>query len=355
MNMQEFYLINGEYNFISGVSFININQVCDMEVFGSHERNPKNWSRLNFTRKNFDDYFHLNFNVPNNFLHFKIVYSGDISLLDDSAKIELVIKAPQTKEEISFHVNNSKIVFVGCARNCLSKINESINTLLTLSKSFLDFKIIIFENDSIDGTAERLEELAKENIIELIQIKNLDEKFPLRTQRLSYARNQLLSKSLTLEYDYYCVADLDGVIGNNFSTESFYSNFKYLECWDAVFPINKGSYYDLWAFRHSSFWPWDYEREMNAAPPIFGDKNLLDFYVDRVQNLNFASLKGWLSVESAFGGMGLYKLEKFKYSSYFGLSEKNQICEHTVFHEKAKKFNAQLYINPEFLVNGISI
>ena len=353
--MKEFYLTNEKYNFINGISFININPICDVEIFGSHERNPRNWIRLNFTRKNYDEFFQLKFNIPNNFLHFKILHSGNISFLDNYTKIELEIKAPHSKEEIIYHINNSKIAFVGCARNCLSKIDESIDTLLALSKSFLDFKIIIFENDSIDGTAERLEELANANIIELIQNKNLDAIFPLRTQRLSFARNQLLSKSLALEYDYYCVADLDGVIGNNFNTESFYSNFKYFECWDAVFPINKGPYYDLWAFRHSSLWPWDYEREMNTTTPIFGDKNLLDFYVDRVQKLNFASLKGWLNVDSAFGGMGLYKLEKFKYYSYFGLSENNQICEHAVFNEKAKRFNPQIYINPEFVVNGISI
>ncbi len=354
MNTQEFHLPNFEYNFINGITFNEISQLCDVELFGSHERIPMKWSKLNFTRDNFANNFYLKFHTPINFLHYKINYSGASLTLDYSSKIALIKEQPLTKEEIKNHINNSKITFVGCARNCISKINESIDTLLTLSKSFLNSKIIIFENDSSDGTSERLIELAEANIIELIQVKNLDTIFPLRTQRLSFARNQLLSKALSIGYEYYCVADLDGVIGNEFDFESFYSNFKYLGCWDAVFPINKGLYYDVWAFRHSSFWPWDYEREMNMAPPIIGDKNLLDFYVDRVQKLDFTNLKGWLSVESAFGGMGLYKLEKFKFSNYFGLSDKNQICEHTIFHEKAKKFGAQYYINPEFIVNGIT-
>lgn len=354
MNFHELSLLNINFNFINGIWVTYSDFPNDIDIYGSHQRNPDRWTKINFQQLKTGNSTYLKFNSPRNFMHFRILYSGIINEKNNHPIISLDITQPLSPDEIKYHLGNSKITFVGCARNCISKIDESINVLLSLGKAFSDYKIIIFENDSNDGTQNRLAELAKENIIELIQFRNLDISFPLRTQRLSFARNQLLSKAISIDNEYYCVADLDGVIGNEFDTSSFFSNFKYLNCWDAVLPVNKGIYYDVWAFRHPSLWPWDYEREMNAASPILEDSNLLDFYVSRFQNINFRNLKGWLNVDSAFGGMGLYKLKKFKYSNYFGLSNQNQLCEHTIFHEKSKTFDAQIYINPEFIVNGIS-
>lgn len=344
---------NSEARFVRGIRIENLNFICDLDLYASHQRLPSQWYQPSFNLIKESNSIYLQLIIPQNCIHFKIIYSG--SALQDLSRIrvEFDFEISLSTLDILSHLKKSKIVFVGCARNCVSKIDDSINTLLNLSQYFCESDVLIFENDSIDGTTERLKKYSTTDAIKLLQYDNLDFHFPKRTQRLSFARNQLLIEANKKNYDYYCVTDLDGVIGNDFDSSSFLSNFKFANCWDAVFPINKGIYYDVWAFRHPDIWPWDYEREMNSVTPLLGDKNLLDFYVSRFQNMNFRDLNAWLEVDSAFGGMGLYKFEKFRFSTYFGLSGSNQVCEHTVFHEKSRKLGAKLYINPEFIVNGI--
>jgi len=313
MSIQEFILANSSHSFINGIYIKGGYTLSDLDIYGTHERSPNQWTKVNFQRIEFENIIYLKFHAPNNLLHFKILNSGILPSDDITPEFSFDYTKPRTLEEIIKHLSISKIAFVGCARNCADNVTESINTLKSIARYFLEYKIIIFENDSIDETGALLSDLSKNKIIELIQHKNLDTSFPHRTQRLSYARNKLFSNVLSLNYDYYCVADLDGVIGKDFDCNTFLSNFKFLDCWDAVFPVNKGIYYDAWAFRHPTLWPWDYEREMNKISPILGDDNILEFYTTRFQNLNFRNLKGWLNVDSAFGGLGLYKIDKFKY------------------------------------------
>ena len=61
-----------------------------------------------------------------------------------------------------------------------------------------------------------------------------------------------------------------------------------------------------------------------------------------------------MSVISAFGGAGLYKLKSIENTVYNGYEESHidkQICEHVPFNNHLINKGCKLYINPKMLIN----
>jgi hypothetical protein len=148
------------------------------------------------------------------------------------------------------------------------------------------------------------------------------------------------------------MADLDGVLGRSLPEleRGFLSNFVYEPAWDAVFPITAPNFYDLYAFRHGRLAQQDFEQASNQTPSVMTYQDILEFQVGKFRRLKFDKLHGWLEVDSAFGGMGIYKTASFAWSSYFGSEGDNEACEHIGFHQKAVLQGVKLYMNPEFII-----
>jgi len=218
---------------------------------------------------------------------------------------------------------------------------------------FQKYEIIIFENDSTDDTLKILNRYAEKFPLTIISEIGLDRLFVKRTQRLSYGRNCVLEEIKKREPDYHCIADMDGVLGSEVNIDSFLSNFSVPEAWDAVFPVNERLYYDIWALRHKTIYPYDYLREVENFHPQFNTQDALNVNLRSIAALDYQNLLGWLRVQSAFGGMGVYKTRSFKNVSYFGVNDGNEICEHVILHQTANKVGGQLFINPNFKLNSI--
>lgn len=353
----EINLINQNYDFINSIILSDSTyDYLSYALYGSNERYPLIWENIP-SSADFniaESRFNINLRQPQNYLHFKIEInwpSYDLSKL--CAQLVPFIK----REDDATHQNlkHKRIAFLCCVRDCESALKESIDILAKLGSQFKNFKIFIFENDSKDATLNIIKKLMDEFPIDLTSHKNLDSFLPLRVQRLSHGRNYLLNKISNLDFDYFCVADMDGVFSKNFNPEHFFDNFKYDECWDAVFPVNSGIYYDIWAFRHETLWDFDYEEKMNQIPTQFEDQNILKFYIDRIQKFGINDVRSWLRVNSAFGGMGIYKAEKFIGLTYKPINQNNRhTCEHVPFHEQAVRLGRKIYINPYFRINGIN-
>jgi hypothetical protein len=57
-----------------------------------------------------------------------------------------------------------------------------------------------------------------------------------------------------------------------------------------------------------------------------------------------------LEVDSAFGGLAVYKKNIFLNNEYKGVdAQNNAICEHVTFHESAQKNGHKLYINTRMI------
>lgn len=280
-----------------------------------------------------------------------IEYSTNISLLipkEPAFANEYEDLVAAGKESIK----NFRVVFLGLARNLEPVLENSVNRLVQLGELAQDYKIVIFENDSIDNTKVMLKKLShsNKNISFLSESNNRPQfgtvKDTERTTALAEYRNKLKEYAVEhfSEYDFVIVTDLDFL---DFSLEGVYNSLG----WFAKFPNRIGaiagnSYeykyvtsdttkslwnYDSWAFRYS-WWA-----ELPGVPSMTYNRMMwFGFFVMPV-GLPI------IPVNSAFGGMTIYKMDKFKLGTYDGTD-----CEHVRFHYSLKQniANFQLVLNP---------
>lgn len=339
--------------FIKNLIIENNDILIDIKIEGSHERIPSIFNNISYTLIKQGKTYIFEFRNPVNYLHFKITSQGKNinELIYSFTPADLYNEI----DAITF-LKTKNIALLGCARNCEENLPKSLEKLIEIGELFNNYQIFIFHNDSDDGTMNILEKY-KNNYNNFIYFnyENLDQIFTKRTERLSYCRNYLAQYALqNSNANYFGIVDLDGVVNQNLTMSSFISNFKYEKCWDACFPINNGIYYDLWALRHPILLPHDYSTIMNRLDFSMGESNAKKFGYQNLYTLNFSELSGFLEVESAFGGFGLYKKEAFIEGNYSGILNNTEICEHVHFNQCLKRKDFKLYINPEFIVNGVN-
>jgi hypothetical protein len=342
---------NPSIRFLTGLSFpADGLERADFHVTGSHGRIPTDWQQIPFRLASSDGRLAIEFARPENFSYFRIELVGYGGSLANATAHFMPSLSPEQARSV---VKTRSIAFLACARSCAGQLEASLQKLQSLGRLFGSSRIIVFENDSNDGTRELLRRWTEQGSVQLISQDGLDQSLPLRTQRLGYARNRLLDEVRPSAPDYFCVADLDGVMGESLTEESFLSNFEQKDCWDACFPVAQSFYYDLWALRHPELCPFDYHRVMNRLSQAFTPEDSVALIVDPLQSFRFDRMQGWLAVDSAFGGMGLYRTEAFSDCRYFGIKDGQETCEHVVFHQQARRDGARLYINPKFVVDGL--
>lgn len=247
-------------------------------------------------------------------------------------------------------LRGQRIAFLGTARSCAPALPASIAKLRELGALFAHHEIHIYENDSSDDTGAMLDHWARDGLLHAMREQGVAERMPLRTERLAYGRNKLLDHVLERgPWDYICWADLDGLVGERFAVDGFVSNFRHTEAWDAVFPLSWPLYYDLWALREPTICPDDYVASglhtLNAA--LFAGREIHA----ATQQLQPGRVAGWLPVQSAFGGFGLYKGAVAALGRYSGLVDGREVCEHVPYHRLLVQAGARLYLNPQCITH----
>ena len=62
----------------------------------------------------------------------------------------------------------------------------------------------------------------------------------------------------------------------------------------------------------------------------------------------------WIEVESAFGGLAIYRKTSLKNVSYAGLSPSGEeFCEHVSLHQKIRENGGRIFINPKLVNAGV--
>lgn len=273
-------------------------------------------------------------------------------------------------------MNQQRCVLIGAVRNGAAHLAETFTNMNALAALWKESAIVIAENGSTDSTKSMLETY-RQTDTSRIHILNLDAEangIVARTDRLALVRNRLLefihSHSQYSSYDYILMADMDGVL-DHFNPASFHSVFTSGVPWDAVFANTVGRYYDVWALRckaHGiSFDCWDLYRHLQiqmGASAVQAKEMAVKNY-----QIQIPAKKPWIPVESAFGGLGLYRLSKTVGCVYNGTmtecSCKSLIaniapntcfphtCEHVSFHkDMITKHGAKLYIVPSIQVKS---
>lgn len=256
------------------------------------------------------------------------------------------------------HINQKNILITGLVRNNQGTLRKTLSVLKKASVNFNSVHWLIIESDSVDKSAEILQEIStREAKFKYISLGDLTHNMPLRTERLAYCRNKYLSEIKNnpeyLHIDYVLIADMDGV--NNILTES-----ALLSCWQrddwAVCTANQtGKYYDIWALRHTFLSPndcWEYYHFLKKMG-LSSSKSKRNAIDSRMIEIHKNS--EWIEVESAFGGLGVYKKEALCSSNYIGLNPGGvEVCEHVSLNRNITQKGHRIFINPQLINSSLN-
>lgn len=268
-----------------------------------------------------------------------------------------------------------KIVFAGAVQNSSKHLPSVLKNLDNLSKLASEVGYIFIENDSTDTTKADLKAWgSNKSNFNLISLDGLSQ-LPVRTVRLEIVRNtylELVKTDSKLRYfDYLVILDMDEVNTHQIDVNNFSNSLSFLKdspLRAAVFANQLGDYYDLWALRSNVLCPLDVWQEVLDYAHIHkvsDEEAFSKTFAKRVFNME--NHKDPIEVDSAFGGLGIYKMKFIldNRNPYLGSKIKvlrnddgqlqvlrMQICEHVHFHDGIRAQGGSLFIFPS-LINAI--
>jgi hypothetical protein len=232
-----------------------------------------------------------------------------------------------------------------------------------LRKCFEDSAVLFVTNDSHDDTSKTLHEWsATVSDASIISLDGLSYAIKSRTDRLAMARNLcLLEFRRSLErgrkYGLLVILDLDGVNAGVVTGSAFTDAIQAApDDWGGLFGNQRQAYYDIWALRHQKWCPNDCWQEVARAMRYiprgmrtFAQRKLIKQYVFDRQVL-ISAREAPISVDSAFGGIGIYKTKLLSGKWYSGRDgDGREVCEHVGFNLQLRSAGAKLYILPSLL------
>lgn len=213
-----------------------------------------------------------------------------------------------------------RAVFCGIAKNVANVVRHSITYVEEAAKLFSDYKVVIYENDSTDGTLDILLEWQKnnENVVIISEILNAPPQRDLNI--MAYARNKYLDyvKKYYNDYDILIVFDMDFI--HPWDYDGIRESLDYIDLWNSVcsygvFNSNDLRLYDAFAYI-------DYDGALNANHPNYWTEYVPSVQISYPDNI----LK---PVLSCFGGLAIYKIKELMSCDYKSVLNG---CEHIPFN-----------------------
>jgi glycosyltransferase involved in cell wall biosynthesis len=254
-------------------------------------------------------------------------------------------------------MSNSKVSICSIVRDCGNEIAANIPRIERLRKLFKDSEVIIFENDSKDNTREVLNKW-KENssnihvfsdnyggkTIPSKQQVNGNPNFSAhRIDKMAGYRNKYLRFLNTrgIDRDYVIVIDLDI---SRFEIDGIIHSFGTFRHWDCITANGKSFSSKLTIQYHDSY-------ALVECGKIDHPQTEETIYSNQKK---FAFMKKGgplIMVDSAFGGLAIYKWSSIKGFYYSGLPNKDRSvqtkCEHVSLHRQMiDRGNSRIFINP---------
>jgi len=245
------------------------------------------------------------------------------------------------------------VMVVGLARNCAGTIEDVVTSMTAAMSMFACVHWYVVESDSDDSTTAALERL-RDGMpnFDFVSLGRLRDSIPLRTARIAHCRNAYLrevqARLDTARLKYVVVADLDGV--TSLLTETAISSCWSRKDWDVCTANQDGPYYDVWALRHPEWCPGDCFREMRYLRRHGRSKHSAALAAVYAKMLTIPPSADWVAVDSAFGGLAVYRAHLLRGVSYVGLAEDGQeVCEHVSLHQQIRAAGGKIYINPKMI------
>jgi len=253
--------------------------------------------------------------------------------------------------------NGLTAVIAGCARNAAPHLPGVLRNIEGLASLYDRCAFVFVENDSTDNTRTILEDwTGMRRNAHLVAFAGNSKDYPKRTARLARARNSYLDFiriSPYSKFDHLIVMDLDDVNAAPLPLTGARTAIEYL-CESpsrrAVFANALPAYYDIWALRHASWCPDDCWSGFTPG----GDITLDDWATREVfpRQRFIPSDRAAIPVQSAFGGLGIYRMNSALASRYAGISELGgEYCEHVSFNRGVAQ-EGELAVIPALMVTA---
>lgn len=248
-------------------------------------------------------------------------------------------------------LKGKQAVFAGCARDCERHLGGVLRNISRLSDRYGAAAFVFIENDSTDRTRDILRSWIESRDGQLIVLDGLSGTTANRTERIARARNAYLDVVLSdyATFDHLVVVDMDDVNVRPIEIEGFERAATHLESDPkiaAAFTNQRGAYYDISALRHPTWCPTDCWGEVERRPHWLSWGAAVVWYLHRRQ-ITIPATARPIPVQSAFGGMAIYKIAALRGCRYAGsTAEGATICEHVPLHAGIAARGGQLVIAP---------
>ena len=242
------------------------------------------------------------------------------------------------------------MLVTGLARDCGNQIAEEILRIEEhVLKIFTAVDFFVVESDSIDNTEEVLTRIStKKRNFQFLSLGKLANEIPGRIERLRYCRNYYVNfvrQSVGKDKpDFVMIVDFD--IKNHALDLTPLANLMTEKWWDGLFANQKGPYYDIYALRKEGWVEDDcFKRYRELARQMPAKKAKKEAVWSQMRRI--PRDKELIEVESAFGGLGVYRRRVFENFDYAPLNEQNaDESEHVSLHKKIVNSGGKLFIVP---------
>ena len=264
----------------------------------------------------------------------------------------------------------NRILLVGTVRNVSGTLRAEVMEKKRLFENFGKVNVYLVESDSSDQTRDVLVQLTQADpTIQFCTLGDIGDRIPDRIERLRNCRNayvDYIRRFPKNTWKFVVVLDWDGM-NSRLSFDGIQNTFLRRSEWDACFPVQSHGYYDLLALREKIWMPQNplqlIRQEISSlgldAKDVSPVKKLFNEYKkDRIRKRQlYEKMKVFhrqdelIEVESAFGGMGVYRSEIFQEINYDKF-ENDEECEHVDFNKRALSFGYRIRINPGMINSG---
>jgi len=248
---------------------------------------------------------------------------------------------------------NERVLIVGLARNVAGRIERNVKRLQAAAAIFGDVQTLVIESDSSDNTVDQLQKMANSaTSFRFRSLGNLRKNHPVRCERLAICRNayldELRDNPAYRDVTHLIVSDMDGV-SRHLTSSALASCWHQHEPWSACTANQADFYYDVWTLRHPVWCPGDCWQEYQRLLPIVGKRvaKELTVYSRMIHVHRNAAM---IEVESAFGGLAVYKREAILEARYRGVRpDGTEVCEHVALCEQMRAAGHRIFLNPALI------
>lgn len=246
------------------------------------------------------------------------------------------------------------VLIVGIVKDVASTIAKDMERLNAAFSRFQRISWFLVESNSGDRTRETLSRIKQKNPeFDFVTIDSVAQNDKFRTVALAEARNRYLAEVIQnpkfKSLDFVVVSDFNN-LNNRLTKLAVDSCFTGEVEWDVCCANQEGPYYDIWALRHPLWSPndcWE-AHAFFREHTLFPETALVKAVNSRMIKIKRTS--NWIEVDSAFGGIAIYRRGIFVQGEYVGVNANlHPICEHVPFHISIRSHGAKIFINPEFV------